>query len=112
MGKVFIPPRKLYIPPRCCFYLYQLALLPFQIAYALWTGLNVILFYKASKKIAASKTWIWFLFSPTVFILMTGQIDILFLWLSTFLNDERTSKQILAATLITLKPQLALVVLP
>jgi len=104
-------PEALY-PPAMLFFFAPLALIPFEAAYALWTGLNGILFYKASKKLSAKRPWVWFLFSPTIFILMTGQIDILFLWLSTFLNDERTSKQILAATLITLKPQLAFVLLP
>jgi hypothetical protein len=104
-------PEALY-PPAMLFFFIPLAIFPFQIAYAFWTGLSFILFYIASKKTTSTVPWIWFLFSPTVFILMTGQIDIIFFWLSTFLNDDQSWKKILAATLITLKPQLAFVLLP
>ena len=58
------------------------------------------------------KPGLWFLYTPVIFILMTGQIDILFFWLTGFLLDKKHWKNILGAVLLTLKPQVAFILLP
>ena len=58
------------------------------------------------------KPGFWFLYTPVVFILMTGQIDIIFFWIAAFLLDPKRWKNILGAVLLTLKPQIAFILLP
>ena len=53
----------------------------------------------------------WFAYTPALFILAVGQLDIFFFWISTFLEDKGW-RAVAAAALITLKPQLAIFILP
>ena len=101
-----------FYPPAAAYLFALLALLPFNFAFGLWTGLNLILFQKSITRV--QKGWrglAWLAFAPVPFILLTGQIDILFLWLAGFLASKGW-KAVLAGVLITLKPQVAFIVLP
>jgi hypothetical protein len=64
-----------------------------------------------TKKIPPAKALVWFGYFPVIFILVTGQLDLFFLWLTSFLNRKGWIAAIAAAAL-TLKPQIAIVVLP
>jgi hypothetical protein len=86
------------------------ALIPFQWAFPIWTGLNIVFVLDVLRR-KASHSYVWILFSPVVFILMTGQIDILFLWLASWMMTGGW-QAIVCAALLTLKPQIALLVLP
>jgi hypothetical protein len=101
-----------FYPPAMAYLFALLGLLPFNLAFGLWTGLNLILFQRSI--IHFQKGWrglAWLAFAPATFILITGQIDILFLWLAGFLAS-RGWKAVLAGVLITLKPQMAFIILP
>ncbi len=99
-------------PPAATYLFALLALFPFSISFGIWTGLNLILFYRIIYRIQKGlQKFAWLAFAPTIFVLLTGQIDILLLWLAGFLVSDGW-KAILAAVLLTLKPQVALIVLP
>jgi hypothetical protein len=70
------------------------------------------LFLIACKKMGLEKPGFWFLYTPVIFIIMTGQIDIIFFWIAAFLLDTKRWKNILGAVLLTLKPQVAFILLP
>ena len=101
-----------FYPPAMAYLFAVLGLLPFNLSYGLWTGLNLILFQRSIVRF--QKGWrgiAWLAFAPAPFILLTGQIDILFLWLAGFLSSGGW-KAVLAGILVTLKPQVAFIVLP
>jgi hypothetical protein len=101
-----------FYPPAMAYLFTLLALLPFNLCFGLYTGVNLILFRKTVLRF--QKGWqgiAWLAFAPVTFILLTGQIDLLFLWLAGFLTS-RGWKAVLAAVLVTLKPQVAFIVLP
>jgi hypothetical protein len=101
-----------FYPPAMAYLYTILALLPFNFSFGLWTGLNLILFQKSVQRF--QKGWqgiAWLAFAPVTFIFLTGQIDILFLWLAGFLGSKGW-KAILAGVLVTLKPQIAFIVMP
>ncbi len=99
-------------PPAAALLYTLLALFPFPVMYGLWTGLNVISIIKLPKDLAPGKTnYAWFLFSPVVFTIAIGQIDLLLFWLSHPIRKGGWIA-VLAATLITIKPQVAFIVLP
>jgi hypothetical protein len=101
-----------FYPPAMAYIFTILALLPFNLGFGLWTGVNLILFRKTVLRF--QKGWggiAWLAFAPVTFIFLTGQIDILFLWLAGFLTSKGW-KAILAGVLVTLKPQIAFIVLP
>lgn len=97
-------------PPMTTMLFAIFALLPFRWAFPIWTGLNFVLLLDILRK-RLNQSYLWILFSPVIFTLFTGQVDILFLWLACWgLQDGWPS--IIFAALFTLKPQLAMVVLP
>ena len=101
-----------FYPPAMAYLFTLLALLPFNLSFGIWTGANLILFRQSVLRF--QKGWqgiAWLAFAPTVFILVTGQIDIIFLWLAGFLACNGW-KAVLAGVLVTLKPQVAFIVLP
>lgn len=103
--KSFYPPATLAL-----FTLFGLA--PFTIAYALWTGINVILLNKFLRTLTAEKTrFLWFIFPSALFVLMAGQLDIFFLYATTLL-PKKGLRAALGIVLLTLKPHIALIVLP
>lgn len=99
-------------PPAMMFFFIPLGFLSFNVAFALWSGLNVVLYILSIRAFSKEKIWGWFLYTPAIFIIMTGQIDIIFLWISIFLKSEQNWKKIVAASLLTLKPQIGFIVLP
>jgi hypothetical protein len=110
-------------PPATTLLFALFAIVPFQFSYQIWTGINVILFLIVLQKkqpevpLKSLKKMLWLGFSPVLFILFVGQLDIFFLWLASFLSFRtdtfrRGWGEVLCAALITLKPQIAFVVLP
>jgi hypothetical protein len=101
-----------FYPPAMGYLFAIFGLLPYNLAFGLWTGVNLILFQRSV--IRFQKGWqgiAWLAFAPVTFIFMTGQVDIFFLWLAGFL-PAKGWKAILAGVLVTLKPQIAFIVLP
>jgi hypothetical protein len=120
-------------PPATAFLFAIFALLPFMWAYGAWTGLNVVLYIHRLRRMKLGGSgWAWLLYTPFVFNILTGQVDILFWWAAmglrpprqpspTTLETENSSPTrpslepwipALAAAFFTLKPQLAAVILP
>ncbi len=110
-ASLYSTPESLY-PPAMLLLFTPLGLLPFNIAFGLWSGLNVILYIFSVRFFTKENLLAWFFYTPALFILLTGQIDIIFLWVSTFLISKQTWKKVLAAVILTLKPQIAFIVLP
>ena len=110
-GSLYSTPESLY-PPATLLFFAPFGLLPFTIAFGLWSGLNVILYIFSVRFFNKENLIAWFLYTPALFILLTGQIDIIFLWVSIFLTSKQTWKKVLAAVILTLKPQIAFIVLP
>lgn len=108
---LYSTPESLY-PPATLLFFVPFGFLPFNLAFALWSGVNVLLYTISVRSMSKENVLGWFLFTPTLFILLTGQIDIIFLWISTLLTSKQTWKKILAAVVLTLKPQIAFIVLP
>ena len=101
-----------FYPPATAYFFAILALLPFQISFGLLTGLNFVLVVDFIRKLKQNHwKWAWLGFTPVLFILMTGQIDIFFLWLASMM-PTRGWKAVLLGPLLTLKPQIAFIVLP
>lgn len=129
-------------PPTTSLIFTLFGLLPYYPAYIFWTALNTTLYMAALRKMKLGRTWwIWLLYTPFLFNLLTGQLDVVFFWLATHLSQsakeplksrglqpsEDKKKPIhfklssvwhaywqpaLAGALLTLKPQLAAVILP
>jgi len=108
---LYTTPESLY-PPATLLFFTPLGLLPFNLAFAIWSGINVLLYTISVRSMSKENVLGWFLFTPTLFILLTGQIDIIFLWVSTLLTSKQTWKKVLAAVVLTLKPQIAFIILP
>ena len=104
-------PESLY-PPAAIALFAVMSLPPFTIAFATWTGINVAGFaYSLTRLVAERRRLLWFAFPPTLFVLLTGQLDLLMLWASTFLARGGYPAAVVAAV-ITMKPQAAFVLLP
>ncbi len=120
-------------PPAAAFFFTIFALLPFTAAFAVWAGLNVALYIHRLRRMKLGFSgWVWLLYTPFVFNILTGQLDILFWWAAMGLRPPRQPAAAatppegsritrpdldpwipaLAAAFFTLKPQLAAVVLP
>ncbi len=99
--------------PPATIVLYALfGLLPYLPAFAIWSGLNVLSLFDVLRRNKLTRQFpAWLAFTPTLFILLTGQIDLVFFWLVSWLNRGGWTS-VLAAAAITLKPQIALVALP
>jgi hypothetical protein len=99
--------------PPATMILYTLfALLPFLPAFGLWSGLNFLSLFDVLRRQKLARQFpAWLAFTPSLFILLTGQIDLVFLWLVSWLGRGGW-RAVLAAAAVTLKPQVALVVLP
>ena len=104
-------PESLY-PPATTLLFAPLALLPFALAFALWTGAIVGMLIHTIRRLGLGRRGLaWAAYTPTVFVLLTGQMDLIFLWLGTFLLGGGVTGAV-AGALVTLKPQAALVLLP
>jgi hypothetical protein len=99
-------------PPAATILFAVFGFLPFLPSLAIWSGANVILLIATLRgKQHTRPIWAWFLFAPVIFNLLTGQLDIFFFFLAGFLSMG-SWKALTAGVLLTLKPQLALVILP
>lgn len=100
-----------FYPPATVYLFAILALLPLRIGFLLFSGLNGAMFFLMVRKLKQKRKWLWFCFSPAWVTLLTGQLDIFFFWLAGFVATGGWIG-VVAATLLTLKPQLAFIVLP
>jgi len=100
-----------YYPPATVYFFVLLSLLPLKIATAIFTGINSALLIATTRKLDKGRWWTWILFPPVIFIIVAGQLDLIFLYLSTFLVNGGLIAA-LAGSLLTLKPQMAFIVLP
>lgn len=104
-------PESLY-PPAMLAVFAVMALPPFTVAFATWTGINVAVFtHSLARLVTDKRRLLWFAFPPVLFVLLTGQLDLLVLWASTFLARGGYAAA-MATAFITLKPQAAFIVLP
>ena len=101
-----------WYPPITSLVFAVFGLLPFVPSYAIWTGMNIVLCLSSFRRLSLKRpVWSWLFFGPIVFNILTGQVDLFFMWLAVFL-PEGGWKAVSAAVLITMKPQIALIVLP
>ncbi len=99
-------------PPATTFLFAPFGVLPFLPSFAIWTGINVILYLVTLRRAGLKRSiWAWFAFTPLLFNLLSGQLDVFFFFLAAFLPFGGWPA-VAAGVLLTLKPQLALVVLP
>lgn len=96
-----------WYPPASNLLFALFAALPLVLSYVIWVAINIGFLVYIKRKEAPG----WLLFVPAFFMFAFGQIDLLFVLLMIFL-DRNDWKSIAAATIITLKPQIAIVVLP
>lgn len=97
-----------YYPPLTSYLFVIFAVMPQAVALALWTAANVFFLVRLCRGRSALA---WVLFFPTLMVFAAGQIDLAFVWAASYLN-RKDWKSVAAAVAITLKPQLALVLLP
>jgi hypothetical protein len=100
-----------FYPPATVYFFALFSLLPLNIATTIFTVVNSTVFVATARKLDKKKWWIWFLFPPALFVLAAGQLDLIFLYLSTFLFSGGITAAI-AGSLLTLKPQMAFIALP
>jgi hypothetical protein len=99
-------------PPATSIFFAVFAFLPQNVSWVLWLVSNVLLFMSmVVKKKNGIKSFFWLGYTPLLFTFISGQIDFFLFWLSSFLEEDKWYVSVVAA-LITLKPQIALIVLP
>ena len=99
-------------PPAAAYFYALFALIPMAYAFPLWCGANILFLYDTLRRRGLAREFpAWLASTPALFILLSGQIDLLYLWLANFILAEGRWA-VLAAVLVTLKPQVAFVVLP
>jgi hypothetical protein len=112
-------------PPATAFFFALFGLLPFVVSFVVWSTLNVGLYLHGLRRARLGwKGLTWLLYTPFLFNLLTGQIDVIFWWAAFYLVKDSSSapdtphktwdawRPALAAAFLTLKPQLAAVLLP
>jgi hypothetical protein len=114
-------------PPAAALFFALFGLLPFLASYAAWSGIGVVVYVAELRRRGLRRSILgWLLYTPFLFNLLTGQLDIFFFWLAGFLAPAQTDADLstrrrtwrslwlpaLAGALLTLKPQLAAVILP
>lgn len=100
-----------FYPPVAVYFFVLFSLLPLKMAIAVFTGINSVVFVATAKKLDKERWWAWILFPPVMFVIFVGQLDLIFLYLSTFLVNGGIIAA-LAGSLLTLKPQMAFIALP
>ncbi len=95
-----------FYPLPAAFFFVLFALFPKTVAFYGWLAFNLTLFFRRLGRRALA----WLLYFPMIHFLSSGQLD-LFLWLLAR-SLTRGVPSALAASVITLKPQVAFVVLP
>lgn len=102
-----------FYPPITSYLFTVYALFPISLSFILWTIVNSALFIKLTGfSFKKPSRILWFLFWPIAHCFAGGQNSLLFAALIPLLGNEKRWKSVIAATLITLKPQIAVVVLP
>lgn len=100
-----------YPPPTLILFV-LFALLPRVAGFIAWTALNCLMVIKLIRSRPFKiNDLAWLVYTPTLFILLEGQLDIFFLWIASFM-EKKGWRAVLAAALLTLKPQLAFFLLP
>ena len=100
-----------FYPPVAVYFFALISLIPQGIGYLLFTGVNAVLLLLSAGKLDKSNLWLWFFYPPAMFIFATGQLDIVFLYFSTLLLRGGIMAAV-GGSLLTIKPQLAFIVLP
>lgn len=101
-----------WYPPATTFFFVIFSLIPFTFSFALWTGINFILFLNQLRTLKSGlQGLVWFFYTPVIFVFLTGQLDIFFFWLLIWL-PKGGWRAVFAGVLLTLKPQLAVIILP
>ncbi len=100
-----------FYPPATVYFFVLFSLLPLRVATAIFAFVNSTVFVATVRKLDRKRWWTWFLFPPALFVLAAGQLDLIFLYLSTFLVNGGIIAA-LAGSLLTLKPQMAFIALP
>ena len=99
-------------PPAACYFFVIFALFPQQLSEILWLIANLLIFrWMLRNQKTGIKSVFWLGYTPFLFTLIVGQIDFFLFSLSTFLESDKWYAPA-AAAFITLKPQLAMIVLP
>ena len=102
-----------FYPPITTYLFTLYALLPISASFIIWMVINSALFVKVTRFSFKNPSRIlWLLFWPIAHCFVTGQNTLLFAAAIPFLASEKRWKAVLAATLLSLKPQIAVVVLP
>jgi len=97
-----------YYPPATSMLFALFAMMTPAVAFSVWTTANVAFVVGTLR---GRRALAWIAFAPVVLCLFIGQLDLLFVWLATLL-PRKGWQSVAAAVVITLKPQLALVLLP
>jgi hypothetical protein len=97
-----------FYPPAATILFAIFAFLPFGVAYGLWTIANVAFL---ARIVGLRKAPVWLFYFPALFVIAAGQVDLALVALATFL-PRKDWKSVAAAILITLKPQVAFLLLP
>jgi hypothetical protein len=101
-----------YYPPAATYFFAILACIPFPISFGLWTGTNFVMLLHLLRRLKQGwRAYTWLGFAPVPFILLTGQLDLFFFWFASFLTAGGW-KAALCGAIVTLKPQVAFIVLP
>ncbi len=121
-------------PPAAALLFAVFGLLPYLVSFAVWCGISVVLYMHRLRRLNLGwKGLVWLGFTPFLFNLLTGQLDVIFWWAAMGLRPPRSAGvaepggesslsragqlaadwlPALAGAFLTLKPQLAAVVLP
>lgn len=98
-----------FYPPATSYLFTPLALVPPEISFILLTLLSCAAFATVIKKPA---DLVWLLFWPVGQVLYSGQTSLLFVPLIALIASEDRRASAVGATLLTLKPQIAILILP
>lgn len=100
-----------FYPPGALLPFAALSLLPRVGAYYIWVVVQIAVLLRLFKLDGAFK---WFLFMPVLFIIASGQLDLVLLSLALSIEAKppASRKSPFLAAIVTIKPQLAFVLLP
>lgn len=97
-----------YYPPLTTLLLAPLAFLPTVPLYLVWTLTNLAFLVHLAR---GRRALAWAAFTPVLFTVFMGNMDLAAVWVAQWLN-RKDWKSVAAAVAITLKPQMAFILLP
>ena len=103
-----------FYPPAMAYFFIFFGIMPYLAAFGMWFGLNVVLVADLLRRMSIRNFKLilpWYFYTPVLFTLTTGQLDIFFCWIASRMKTTGWKTAILGS-LLTLKPQVAFVVLP